>query len=49
MKYLVTLKDADGVTCKIEIENAKSQKEAGFLAEKERGAGWMAIRVEVVK
>lgn len=49
MKYQVTLKNADGETCKIEVSDAKSQKEAGFQAEKERGPGWMAVKVEVIK
>lgn len=46
--YRVKLKDRDGNKCYIVVE-AINKTEAEHAAQDERGAGWLAVEVKVVK
>lgn len=46
--YKVKLKDADGNKDYVEVE-ANNKREAEHLAQDERGAGWLAVEVKVIK
>lgn len=46
--YKVKLKDADGNKEYIEVE-ATNKRDAEHQAQNERGAGWLAVEVKVVK